>query len=200
MMSFLTGLVTVSPTTAQEKPDRTALETGPRRAVRVEATIKAPVSEVWRVWTTSHGAEEFFAEKANIHLAIGGPYEIQFDPRDAYRQEQRTDDVSGLNPDDLVRWRVVDGGARDWIGTEIEFKIFRDQGRTLLHFLHSRWQEDAKAFLHCSVGWAIFLLSLKEFVETGKGRPHPCAMPVNMRRPPKEVTAINRATPTQEAA
>jgi hypothetical protein len=26
------------------------------------------------------GAEEFFAQRANIQLAIGGPYEIQFDP------------------------------------------------------------------------------------------------------------------------
>jgi len=36
-------------------------------------------------------------------------------------------EVTAVNPDDLVRWRVVDGGARDWIGTEIEFKIFCDQ-------------------------------------------------------------------------
>jgi hypothetical protein len=28
--------------------------------------------------------------------------------------------------------------------------------------------------------WAIFLLSLKEFVETGRGRPHPHDMPVNI--------------------
>lgn len=66
-------------------------------------------------------------------------------------------EVTALNPDDLVRWRVVAGGARDWIGTEIEFKIF--------------------------------LLSLKGFVETGKGRPHPYETPVNMWRPPKEVAA-----------
>ena len=52
------------------------------RAVRVEGIVNAPVREVWRVFTTSEGAEEFFAQKANIALAIGGPYEIQFDPND----------------------------------------------------------------------------------------------------------------------
>jgi catechol 2,3-dioxygenase-like lactoylglutathione lyase family enzyme len=31
------------------------------------------LSEVWRLWTTSQGEEEFFAQKANIGLAIGGP-------------------------------------------------------------------------------------------------------------------------------
>jgi len=52
------------------------------KVVRVEGVVDAPVSEVWRVFTTSNGAQEFFAQKANIHLALGGPYEIQFDPKD----------------------------------------------------------------------------------------------------------------------
>jgi hypothetical protein len=59
MTWFLTAVLSVSPTTAQEQPNITAPETGPARAVRVEATIMAPISEVWRVWTTSQGAEEF---------------------------------------------------------------------------------------------------------------------------------------------
>ena len=95
--------------------------------------------------------------------------------------------VTALRPGELVHWRVVSGGSEDWINTELEFKIFRHQGRTFLHLRHSGWKEDAKAFPHCSLGWAIFLLSLKEFVETGKGRPHPYDMPVNLWSPPKEV-------------
>ena len=71
-----------------------------------------------------------------------------------------------------VKWRVVGGGAADRIGTEVEFRIFRDQGKMFLHFRYSKWYEDAKTFPHCLLGWAIFLWSLKEFVETGKGRPH----------------------------
>src|SRR6266404_8316275 len=82
MMLFLAAAVAAGHTTAQEKPNMKAAETGLGRWVRVEATVKAPVAEVWRVLTTSEGAEEFFAEKANIRLAVGGPYEIQFDPKD----------------------------------------------------------------------------------------------------------------------
>ena len=81
MTLFLAAVIAGSPTRAQEKPSVTAAETGSARRVRVVGTLKAPVSEVWRVFTTSRGAEEFFAEKANIRLAIGGPYEIQFDPK-----------------------------------------------------------------------------------------------------------------------
>src|ERR1700726_4990716 len=79
---FLAAVVAANTVPAQERSNMTAAGTSPARAVRVEATVKAPVAEVWRVWTTSEGAKEFFAEKANIRLAIGGPYEIQFDPQD----------------------------------------------------------------------------------------------------------------------
>jgi hypothetical protein len=79
---FLAGAWFVRPGIAQENLNPPAVEKESARAVRVEATIDAPVSGVWRLWTTSQGAEEFFAQKANIELAIGGPYEIQFDPKD----------------------------------------------------------------------------------------------------------------------
>jgi len=93
-------------------------------------------------------------------------------------------EVTTLKPGELVQWHVIDGGATDWLQTNIEFRIFQDMGKTHLHFRHSEWLEDAKAFPHCSLGWAIFLISLKEFVETGKGRPHPYDMPINMWTPP----------------
>lgn len=97
-----------------------------------------------------------------------------------------TAEVEALKPNELVRWRVFDGGVQDWIGTVVEFKILQEGGKILLHFHHSGWKEDAKSFPHCSLGWAIFLLSLKEFVETGKGRPHPYDMPVNLWTPPEK--------------
>jgi len=159
MMSFLTGLVTVSPTTAQEKPGRTAVDTGPRRAVRVEATIKAPVSEVWRVWTTSRGAEEFFAEKANIHLAIGGPYEIQFDPRDE-RSGTKGLKILSYAPEEMIsfQWNappeypdVRNGGT--WVVVQM-----RQEGtdRTRVTVTHLGWKEGPewdRAYDHFVRGW-----------------------------------------------
>src|SRR5215471_5044780 len=41
-------------------------------------------------------------------------------------------EVTKIEPDELVRWHVVDGGAEDWIGTDVEFNIIREQGKTLL--------------------------------------------------------------------
>ena len=95
-------------------------------------------------------------------------------------------EVTGLEPNELVRWTAREGGAAGWADTRLRSRIFREQEKTFLHLRHSNWHEDARLFPHCSMGWAIFLLSLKEFVETGKGRPFPYDMPVNMWEPPGE--------------
>ena len=48
--------------------------------IRKQVEVAAPVAEVWRAWTTSEGATTFFGPQANIELAVGGAYEILFDP------------------------------------------------------------------------------------------------------------------------
>jgi len=75
--------------------------------------------------------------------------------------------VSDLEPGKLVRWTATEKGLSDWAGTHLEFKVFRQNDLTFLHFRHSNWKEEA------NTDWAFYLLSLREYVETGKGRPFP---------------------------
>ena len=42
-----------------------------------------------------------------------------------------------------------------------------------LLFKHQGWKEQSESMHHCSPKWAVFLMSLKSFVETGKGAPYP---------------------------
>jgi uncharacterized protein YndB with AHSA1/START domain len=51
-----------------------------RRVIRKEVAVKGSLTEVWEAWTTSEGAVTFFAPEANVTLAIGGSYELLFDP------------------------------------------------------------------------------------------------------------------------
>ena len=71
------------------------------RAVRVEATVNGPVSSVWDVWTTSAGAQTFFAPKTNIELRIGGPYEVFFNPADE-RMSTRGRKVLSYAPKEML--------------------------------------------------------------------------------------------------
>lgn len=81
--------------------------------------------------------------------------------------------VTEERQNELVRWRPTEAGISDWVGTEIEFKIIPEAERTLVHFKHSNYGDDAPMFPHTSLSWAVFLLSLRDLVETGKGMPYP---------------------------
>ncbi|SEF16648.1 SRPBCC family protein [Jiangella alba] len=75
-------------------------------------------------------------------------------------------------PAELVRWEVVDGPA-EWIGTRIRFDLKQEDDFTVVLFKHEGWREPVEFMYHCSTKWATFLMSLKEFAETGSGHPAP---------------------------
>jgi len=75
--------------------------------------------------------------------------------------------------DNRVLWRCV-AGPEEWLKTSIEFRFEpEDDGLTGLYFTHGEWKEETPFHFHCSMKWASFLLSLKEYVELGTGRPFP---------------------------
>ena len=48
------------------------------RRVELEIVVNASLDDVWRAWTTNEGVRSFFSERANVRLAIGGPFEMFF--------------------------------------------------------------------------------------------------------------------------
>jgi uncharacterized protein YndB with AHSA1/START domain len=80
--------------------------------------------------------------------------------------------VLALQPDQGVLWQVVDG-PEEWIGTRISFDLRQRDDWTIVLFKHAGWKEPVEFMHHCSTKWAVFLLSLKALLETGKGTPYP---------------------------
>lgn len=74
--------------------------------------------------------------------------------------------------DNQVRWECTEG-PQEWVGTHIEFTILPGDNANKLMFRHVGWQEENPFFHHCSMKWATFLLSLKDYLESGSGRPFP---------------------------
>jgi len=72
----------------------------------------------------------------------------------------------------LVRWKCA-RGPREWIGTEVTFRLQRKDGETFVLFSHAKWRKPGEFMHHCSTKWATFLLSLKDWIERGEGRPAP---------------------------
>ncbi|MEM7280027.1 MAG: SRPBCC domain-containing protein [Pseudomonadota bacterium] len=76
----------------------------------------------------------------------------------------------------LVEWECL-AGPEEWLGTKIEFRIEKEP-ETTLFFRHTGWAEESPFMHHCSMKWAVFLLSLRQVLEEGQGRPFPNDVPI----------------------
>ena len=80
--------------------------------------------------------------------------------------------VLSLEPSKSVLWEVVDG-PEEWVGTKVSWDLRQDGDYTIILLKHQGWKEPVEFMHHCSTKWAVFLMSLKSFLETGKGAPDP---------------------------
>ena len=80
--------------------------------------------------------------------------------------------VAAADPGARVHWQCA-GGPAEWVGTEVIFELEWKDGQTFVLFTHKGWREPVEFMHHCSTKWATFLLSLRELVESGAGRPAP---------------------------
>jgi hypothetical protein len=80
--------------------------------------------------------------------------------------------VLELKPGEHVLWQVVDG-PEEWLGTKVSFDLKQNGDWIVVLFKHQGWKAPVEFMHHCSTKWAVFLLSLKSLLETGKGAPWP---------------------------
>jgi len=91
-------------------------------------------------------------------------------------------DVKELEPARRVVWKSPRGqGSDEWEDTEVSFDLSTDDKQTLIQFRHTGWRASTDFQGHCSMRWAVFLLSFKDVMERGKGRPYPYDLEVHYR-------------------
>jgi uncharacterized protein YndB with AHSA1/START domain len=140
--------------------------------------IKAPVSKVYAALATVDGVAGWWTTETSGESKAGGVMTFAF--RNCHGEElgKMVMNVVGLNPDQDVHWRVS-AGAREWIGTDLTFHLSQQGDQTIVLFAHKNWQEAGEFMAHCSMKWATFLLSLRDLVETGRGKPAPVDLKID---------------------
>jgi len=131
--------------------------------------IIASSEDVYAALTTIDGLAGWWTEDTTGDTKVEGVIKFRFAGAGGEGFDMK---VLETKPGELVRWEVVDG-PEEWIGTEIRFDLSRDGDYTIVLFKHEGWREPVEFMYHCSTKWASFLLSLKKYVETGKGDPSP---------------------------
>jgi uncharacterized protein YndB with AHSA1/START domain len=80
--------------------------------------------------------------------------------------------VADLKPGKHVLWEVV-AGPEEWVGTHVRWDLRQVDEHAIVLFKHEGWKEPVEFMHHCSTKWALFLMSLKQLIEDGKGAPVP---------------------------
>ncbi|MHA1984246.1 MAG: SRPBCC family protein [Candidatus Hodarchaeales archaeon] len=79
--------------------------------------------------------------------------------------------VLDLKDFESVTWACIEGPP-EWKNTNVKFNLKQEDSGTFLRFVHSDWKSTDNMFGPVNYQWALYLKSLKEFVETGKGEPN----------------------------
>lgn len=134
--------------------------------------IKAPAAKVYKALSTIDGLAHWWTEETTGDEQVDGKIEFTFRTETGDIKGQMAMEITELNKDRNVRWRCIDGPP-EWIGTDLTFDLSEQDGQIIIIFGHRNWKEEIEFMAHCSTKWAVFLLSLREYVETGKGKPSP---------------------------
>jgi uncharacterized protein YndB with AHSA1/START domain len=134
--------------------------------------IKASPAQVFAAVSSVAGVAGWWSKDTTGSAQVGENMTVRFhnpkgDEIGAFEIE-----TAALVPDQEVRWRIK-RGPEEWIGTEVVFSLAQVEDRTIVNFSHRNWREAIEFTAHCSMKWATFLLSLRDLVETGTGKPSP---------------------------
>ena len=135
--------------------------------IRHRIGVESPSTDgVYSALTTIEGLSGWWTTDTTGDPGLGGKIAFRFPPG-GFDME-----VIELVPGERVRWRVVDGPP-EWIDTTIDWRLSRSDGFTIVLLTHEGWAEPVEFMHHCSTKWAVYLLSLKDWIERGEGHPHP---------------------------
>jgi uncharacterized protein YndB with AHSA1/START domain len=129
--------------------------------------IVGSASEIYNALTTDEGLSRWWTTDTTGAGDVGSIIKFRFGGGGPDFE------VIELQTDSLVRWRHSGDMPGDWMGTEVSFQLKPEGRQTFVCFAHSNWKEPSDIMAHCSTKWAVFLLSLKDAIETGKGKPFP---------------------------
>lgn len=140
--------------------------------------IKASPAQVYAAVATVEGVAGWWTKDTVGDTRVGQTITTRFHSPKGAELGRFEIEVTALVPDQEVRWRVKAGPA-EWVGTEVTFALAQAGEHTIVNFGHRNWKEAIEFTAHCSMKWATFLLSLRDLVETGQGKPSPVDLKID---------------------
>src|ERR1041385_3794827 len=123
--------------------------------------IKAKADKVYAALATTKGVAGWWTKETTGLSKVGGSLTFTFRTKKGGHLGEMKADVKELKPNKRVQWRIT-SGPEEWLGTDITFDLTEADGMTIVIFGHRNWKRAVEFMAHCSMKWAVFLLSLRE--------------------------------------
>jgi uncharacterized protein YndB with AHSA1/START domain len=130
--------------------------------------IKGPPERVYRALTTAEEIRNWWTRDADLDATIGATAEFRF-----YGGKVTKMRIDELERPVRVRWSTISSFHPEWQGTTITFDLRAEGEKTVLCFAHRGFVKADEAYALFTTGWGYYLVSLQQYVETGKGGPSP---------------------------
>lgn len=128
--------------------------------------IHASPERVYEAITTAAGIRQWWTRDAAIKPEVGAAGEFGFYARRFVAKVA----VEELSPVTCVRWKVINSA---WPGSDIAFNLKAEGNDTALLFAHRGFARADEVLASATTRWGFYLLSLKRYLQTGKGTPNP---------------------------
>jgi uncharacterized protein YndB with AHSA1/START domain len=125
---------------------------------------------VYEALTMANGIRNWWTDNADLDGEVGGEgiFRFQYDTTVETKIK-----IISLQEPVLVSWLVLASFRPEQNGTIISFELRANGKATLLHFIQEGYTKADDTYALMNTGWAYYLVSLKRYLEKGKGQPSP---------------------------
>lgn len=135
--------------------------------VKHQVGISGSLENVFATLTSNEGLAGWWASSADISGEIGGKITLTFDNLTSLIFE-----YTDIQENKRMAIKCIDGPGV-WQDSELIFELAQADDQVFLTLTHQNDAASEDDFLYFSTKWTCYLLSLRDLVETGKGRPYP---------------------------
>jgi len=138
--------------------------------IRHQARMEADQQKTYEALTRAQGIRSWWTDNADLDEYLGGTGTFRFHYNQTVETIVR---IINLQEPVLVCWAVTSSFRPEQNGTVITFELSLEGNSTLLNFSQTGFAGEDETFKLMDTGWAYYLVSLKRYLETGKGAPSP---------------------------
>lgn len=131
--------------------------------------MEASPGAVYQAITTAEGLRSWWTGDAQAEPEQGSEAVFRFEGG----QVEMRFRIESLEPDQSVAWTVLEPAPPEWEGTRVTFELTPGEQGTNVLFGHRDWESTEGSFPAISYNWSYYLTSMKQYLETGEGFPHP---------------------------